>query len=150
MTLLSAAIRKDTADRYHEVIRADLVVESSGMEMLGGLSPEAYDRIAALPDVDVATRMRFGHFKTGSSTTALSAVEPGRIGDALRAEVAAVWQRFEQVSRDHEADDPDLRTAHYVWSLLELLAMALILEFRVADCQYLFPRRITSRLPGTC
>lgn len=37
---------------------------------------------------------------------------------ALRAEVAAVWQRFEQVSRDHEADDPRLRTAHYVWSLL--------------------------------
>ncbi|SDN87389.1 Helix-turn-helix domain-containing protein [Klenkia soli] len=37
---------------------------------------------------------------------------------ALRAEVAAVWARYEQVSRDHDAQDDGLRTAHYVWSLL--------------------------------
>ena len=37
---------------------------------------------------------------------------------ALRAEVAMVWQRFEQVSRGHDEPDADLRTAHYVWSLL--------------------------------
>ena len=37
---------------------------------------------------------------------------------ALRAEVAAVWQRFEQVSREHEGPGTDLRTVHYVWSLL--------------------------------
>ncbi len=37
---------------------------------------------------------------------------------ALRAEVAAVWQRYEQVSREHDGSGADLRTAHYVWSLL--------------------------------
>ena len=43
---------------------------------------------------------------------------PGAEQRARRAEVAAVWQRFEQVSREHEGPGTDLRTVHYVWSLL--------------------------------
>jgi putative ABC transport system permease protein len=89
MTVLAASVKNDITDRYHEVIRADLIVESSGAEMLGGLSPEVYDRIAALPEVEVATRMKLGHFKHDSSTTALSAVDPKTIETALQLDLEA-------------------------------------------------------------
>lgn len=89
MTVLATSIKESIADRYQEVIRADYVVESSGMEMLGGLSPEVHDRIAALPEVEVAARMRVGHFKHGASTTALTAVDPETIGKALRVKLEA-------------------------------------------------------------
>lgn len=84
MTVLAASVKGSIGDRYHEVIRADLVVESSGAEMLGGLSPEVYDRVAGLPQVAAAARMRLGHFKHGDLTTALTAVDPATIGSALR------------------------------------------------------------------
>jgi putative ABC transport system permease protein len=87
MTVLAASMKKDISDRYEEVIRADLIVESSGAEMLGGLSPEVYDRIAALPEVEAATRMRIGHFKHGGATTALSAIDPATIDKALRIDL---------------------------------------------------------------
>jgi len=87
MTVLSASIKKDISHRYDEVIRADLIVESSGQEMLGGLSPEVYDRVATLPEVEVATRMRQGHFKAGSATTALAAVDPATVGSALKVDL---------------------------------------------------------------
>jgi putative ABC transport system permease protein len=89
MTVLAASIKKDITDRYQEVIRVDLVVESSGAEMLGGLSPDVHDRIAALPEVEVASRMQFGHFKRASSTTALSAVDPATVEEALRIDLEA-------------------------------------------------------------
>lgn len=89
MTVLAASMKKDISDRYEEVIQADYVVESSGGEMLGGLSPEVYDRVASLPQVEVATRMRFGHVKRGSSTTAVTAVDPATIGSALRMDLQA-------------------------------------------------------------
>jgi putative ABC transport system permease protein len=87
MTVLAASMKKDISDRYEEVIRADLIVESSGAEMLGGLSPEVYDRIAALPEVEAATRMRIGHFKHGGATTALSAIDPATIDTALQIDL---------------------------------------------------------------
>jgi putative ABC transport system permease protein len=57
--------------------------------MLGGLSSEVHDRIAALPEVAGATRMRFGHFKRDSQTTALSAVDPATIGEVLQIDLEA-------------------------------------------------------------
>jgi putative ABC transport system permease protein len=87
MTVLSASMKKDISDRYEEVIRADLIVESTGMEMLGGLSPEVYDRVAALPEVEAATRMRFGHFKADNATTALAAIDPATIESALSVDL---------------------------------------------------------------
>jgi putative ABC transport system permease protein len=84
MTVLAASVKQDIGEHYQEVIRADLVVESSGAEMLGGLSPEVVDRISALPEVQTATRMRLGHFKHGSLTTALTAIDPRTVSSALR------------------------------------------------------------------
>lgn len=89
MTVLAASVKDSIGDRYQEVIRADYVVESSGMEMLGGLSPEIRDRVAAVPGVETAARMRVGHFRHGSSTTALTAVDPATIGSALRIRLSS-------------------------------------------------------------
>jgi putative ABC transport system permease protein len=89
MTVLAASVKSNISDRYEEVIRADYVVESSGAEMLGGLSPEVHDRLAGLPEVEVAARMQLGHFKRGATTTALSAVDPATIGAALAFDLRA-------------------------------------------------------------
>jgi len=86
-TVLSASLRSEISDRYQEVVHADLVVESSGMEMLGGLSPAVYDRVAALPEVESATRMRLGHFKTDGTGTALAAVDPATVESAVTVEM---------------------------------------------------------------
>jgi DNA-binding transcriptional ArsR family regulator len=37
---------------------------------------------------------------------------------ALQAEVAAVWNRYEEIGWNRDRTGPDLVTAHYVWSLL--------------------------------
>lgn len=86
VTVLTASIKESVADTYREVIRADLVVESSGMEMLGGLAPEVHERVAAVPGVASVARMQLGHVKRGDTTTALTAVDPATIGTALRIE----------------------------------------------------------------
>ncbi|MDN5795900.1 MAG: ABC transporter permease [Intrasporangium sp.] len=59
-----------------EAIRADLLVQSSGEEMLGGLSPEVVGRVDRLPDVAVVSRARFGHWLDQGATSALAAVDP--------------------------------------------------------------------------
>jgi putative ABC transport system permease protein len=64
---------------YRETITADYVVESSRAEMLGGLSPAVSERVAALPQVAVASRLRFGHWKDGEATSALTAVDPATL-----------------------------------------------------------------------
>jgi putative ABC transport system permease protein len=59
-----------------EAITADLLVQSSREEMLGGLSPEVADRVARLPEVAVASPTRFGHWLDKGRTSALTAVDP--------------------------------------------------------------------------
>lgn len=89
MTVLAASMKKDISDRYQEIIRADYIVESSGGEMLGGLSPDVHDRLAKLPDVDIASAMRLGHFKHDGGTTALAAVDASSVERALRVDLKA-------------------------------------------------------------
>ena len=84
MTVLAASIKNSIASSYRETITADLVIESSGGEMLGGLSPAVRDRVANLPQVATTARMRFGHWKSGEMTTALTAVDPNGIGEVAR------------------------------------------------------------------
>jgi putative ABC transport system permease protein len=81
MTVLAASVKNSIAAGYRETITADYVVESSGGEMLGGLSPAVYATLSDLPQVAVASPMRFGHWKYGDITTALTAIDPGTIDD---------------------------------------------------------------------
>ncbi|MGI5161575.1 FtsX-like permease family protein [Microbispora sp. CA-102843] len=74
--VLGASIKDSTARSYTEAITADYVVESARNEMLGGLPAHAYHHVSELPQVGVASRLRYGHWKDGQSTEALTAVDP--------------------------------------------------------------------------
>jgi putative ABC transport system permease protein len=76
MSVLSGSVKASMDAGYRETITADYVIESSRDEMLGGLPPAVADRVGALPQVAVASRLRFGHWKDGQTTSALTAVDP--------------------------------------------------------------------------
>ncbi|GLW23398.1 ABC transporter substrate-binding protein [Microbispora amethystogenes] len=75
-TVLGASIRESAARSYTEAVTADYVVESARNEMLGGLPEHAYHHVSELPQVSVASRIRYGHWKDGQTTEALTAVDP--------------------------------------------------------------------------
>ncbi|NES30178.1 FtsX-like permease family protein [Micromonospora terminaliae] len=76
MAVLGTSVKSSVRQSYAEVITADHVVESARNEMLGGLSPAVYDRVSRLPEVAVASRLRYGHWRDGDATQALTAVDP--------------------------------------------------------------------------
>jgi putative ABC transport system permease protein len=90
--VLATSVRNAVRQSYAEVISADLVVESSRNEMLGGLPMSVHHHVATLPQVAVASRVRYGHWKDGQMTQALTAVDPDTLPrvttlrlDALRS-----------------------------------------------------------------
>ncbi|GLZ14893.1 ABC transporter substrate-binding protein [Actinomadura sp. NBRC 104425] len=76
MTVVAASAKDSLRRSYTEVITADYVVESARGEMLGGLPPAVHHHLAELPEVAVASRLRYGHWKDGAATAALTAVDP--------------------------------------------------------------------------
>ena len=54
---------------------------SARVEWLGGLSHEVHHSVMDLPEVDVVSRMQYGHWKEGKAVRALTAVEPETIGE---------------------------------------------------------------------
>jgi putative ABC transport system permease protein len=106
MTVLAASVKDSVASGYRETIKADYVIESTRNEMLGGVPPAAWERVAALPQVAVASRLRYGHWKDGAVTSALTAVDlatlspvadlhlvQGRLGDLADGGIV-VAERF--------------------------------------------------------
>ncbi|MFE9955045.1 ABC transporter permease [Micromonospora sp. NPDC005299] len=79
MAVLGTSVNSSVRASYAEVITADHVVESARNEMLGGLSPAVYDRVSRLPEVAVASRLRYGHWRDGDATQALTAVDPSTL-----------------------------------------------------------------------
>ncbi|MFJ8578255.1 FtsX-like permease family protein [Micromonospora sp. NPDC093277] len=79
MAVLGTSVRSSVRQTYAEVITADHMVESARNEMLGGLSPAVYDRVSRLPEVAVASRLRYGHWRDGETTQALTAVDPATL-----------------------------------------------------------------------
>ncbi len=59
-----------------EAVTAQLMVQSSREEMLGGLSPQVGTRVAALPQVAATSVTRYGHWLDRGTTSALTAVDP--------------------------------------------------------------------------
>ena len=81
MGSLAASVKATTAATYQETVTADFVIESARGEMLGGLSHEVHHSVMDLPEVDVVSRMQYGHWKEGKAVRALTAVEPETIGE---------------------------------------------------------------------
>src|SRR3954468_2896708 len=79
MSVLAASVKDSVASGYRETIKADYVIESSRNEMLGGVPTAASERVAALPQVAVASRLRYGHWKDAEVTSALTAVDPATL-----------------------------------------------------------------------
>ncbi|MEU3455536.1 FtsX-like permease family protein [Micromonospora sp. NPDC006766] len=79
MAVLGTSVNSSVRQSYTEVITADHLVESARNEMLGGLSPVVYERVSGLPEVAVASRLRYGHWRDGSMTQALTGVDPATL-----------------------------------------------------------------------
>ncbi|MFU8874647.1 FtsX-like permease family protein [Micromonospora sp. SL4-19] len=79
MAVLGTSVKSSVRQSYAEVITADHLVESARNEMLGGLSPAVYDRVSRLPEVAVASRLHYGHWRDGAATQALTAVDPATL-----------------------------------------------------------------------
>jgi putative ABC transport system permease protein len=84
------------------------VIESAGQEMLGGVHAAVYDEVIAVPEAGVVSRLKYGHWKDGRTTQALTAIDPdtieavagirmteGRIAD-LRRDGVVIAERVAQ------------------------------------------------------
>jgi putative ABC transport system permease protein len=89
MSVVATSLKDGLSSTYRETVTADLVVESARAEMLGGLSPVVAERAAEVPEVAVATRLRYGHWLDGGSTSALSAVDPATFGEVAELDFVA-------------------------------------------------------------
>lgn len=81
VSVVGASVKSATGEQYREVISADAVIESAGQEMLGGVHSAVFDEVRDLPEVGVITRLKYGHWKDGETTSALTAFDPSEIGD---------------------------------------------------------------------
>ncbi|MGW9586274.1 ABC transporter permease [Microbacterium sp. NPDC055455] len=81
VSVVGASVKAATGAQYREVISADVVIESAGQEMLGGVHASVYDEVLGVAEVGTATRLKYGHWKDGESTSALTAFDPERIAD---------------------------------------------------------------------
>lgn len=89
VSVLGTSVKSSIGSSYREAVTADFVIESSGNEMLGGLSPEVARRAAALPDVRVASPIRYGHWRDAGRTSALTAVDPTTLGQVTRVRMTS-------------------------------------------------------------
>jgi putative ABC transport system permease protein len=88
VSVLGSSVKAITAGSG-EAITADLLVQSSREEMLGGLSPEVATRVAALPEVAAVSATRFGHWLDRGMTSALTAVDPATLPEVADVRMTA-------------------------------------------------------------
>jgi putative ABC transport system permease protein len=76
VTIFAASIKASTADVLSDLYAAEFQI-SAGIQTFQGLSPEVAERVAALPEVEIAARQRIGQFRTaGGSASFLLAMDP--------------------------------------------------------------------------
>ncbi|WP_240942622.1 ABC transporter permease [Planosporangium thailandense] len=89
VSVLDSSVKAAVGTSYREAITADLIIESARNEMLGGLSPEVAHRAASLPEVAVASPIRYGHWLDRGMTSALTAVDPATLPHVARVRMTA-------------------------------------------------------------
>lgn len=87
--VLATSVKSSVQRSYSETITADYVVESARNEMLGGLPVAVHHHVADLPEVAVASRLRYGHWKDGQATAALTAVDPATLPQVTNLQMRA-------------------------------------------------------------
>jgi putative ABC transport system permease protein len=89
IAVLASSSRSGVADTYREAVTADYVVESARAEMLGGLAPSVYENLKHVAEVRTVSATRFGHWMDGTTTNALTAVDPDTINDVTDLKMTA-------------------------------------------------------------
>jgi putative ABC transport system permease protein len=89
VAVVTGSVKASIAADYQETVSADFVVESSRAEMLGGLDPGVYEHVAAVDGVAVASRLRYGHWKDGRRTSALTAIDPDTVAEVASLDLEA-------------------------------------------------------------
>lgn len=84
VSIVGESVKTATGAQYREVISADVVIESAGQEMLGGVHPAVFDEVASVDSVGQATRLKYGHWKDGATTSALTGLDPDAISTVAR------------------------------------------------------------------
>jgi putative ABC transport system permease protein len=87
MMVVGTSLKVGLAGTYRETVTADLVLESSRAEMLGGLSPHVAHLVGDLPEVSAAARIRYGHWLDDGETSALAAVDPATLSEVTDLDV---------------------------------------------------------------
>lgn len=89
MTVVATSLKEGLSGTYRETVTADLVIESSRAEMLGGLSPHVVEEVDRLPEVDLTSRVRYGHWLDDGTTSALTAVDPATLTQVTDLDLTA-------------------------------------------------------------
>jgi putative ABC transport system permease protein len=112
-TVLAASIKESTNDIIERTVTGDFVVASNAFGgSSGGLSPTLTEDLNDLPEVDVATALRFGTAEVDGNGQIVTAVDPETFGQLVDAEVTE--GSLEDLGRDgiavfrDKADDDNL------------------------------------------
>jgi putative ABC transport system permease protein len=110
--LVAISVKEAMTTGVDDVVTAELVVQSGRGEMLGGLSPEVLHHASEVPGVEVASPMRFGHWRDGGATRALTAVDPATLPQV--AELDMVDGSVADLDRDGIVLAEDVAAEHGV------------------------------------
>jgi putative ABC transport system permease protein len=87
VTVFAASIKASTVDLLGELYASEFQI-SAGIQTFQGLSPEVAERVAALPEVEIAARQRIGQFRTeGGSASFLLAMDPQEMAGTFEVEM---------------------------------------------------------------
>jgi len=87
-TVVSASLRESIDNILDRTVTGDFVIDSGSFGgASGGLSPELAAELDGLPEVDVASGLRFGQADVDGDTEFLTAVDPGTFSQIVDVEV---------------------------------------------------------------
>jgi putative ABC transport system permease protein len=86
--VVNASLRASLDDTVDNQFENDVVIDSGGNFVSGGLPDDIADAVNALPEVDAATGVRFGFAQIAGTPHGLRAIEPDTGFDLFHIEVA--------------------------------------------------------------
>ena len=87
--VVNASLRASLDDTVDNQFRGDVVIDSGGTFVSGGLPGDVADQVNSLPSVDAATGIRFGFGEIGGSPHGMRAIDPDTGFDLFAIEVSA-------------------------------------------------------------